>query len=920
MNGRGRVQLSAWTVEINMGSWQRECLYLCATGLPPGTIGLPPGTPSARAATPRAAVSTAVDAVWAEVAPLDGYGQDTMGDVRMRLSAALDWLEEHLQRLPTSPDALPRSRDALPGVPSLRWGAELLVAKLAARGAGMPLGVWLGGRADTCVPTAGLILRGDTPLSGATTAEPQRVVKLKIGPYADPEDAARIRELAAARADIRIRLDANRNGSPASLLRLLESIQDIGHCIDFIEEPFPVGESIPAELGFALAADETLREASWASVDPLAALPSGSSATLLSRADVWIIKPSLHGGLTEVLDCLEAARSAGRRVVWSSAWESGVGMADLREVASLWPDEAAGFGTQHLMPHQVTEPESTTPAVCPVAFMATHAPDRVAIRLADHVLTYGEFHERISGAAARLAHMQLPAGAAVAARADRSTAFCEVLFAAMRLGLRLLPVNTRLPEHAQEELVAKAGAVWVGARALHRPESFARRRAKPKAGLEHMTASMEHVTAGPEHMAAGGAVLVATSGSTGAPRTVILDWARMLGHARLVNTRTGFTATHSWAWSLPPWHVGGLAIPVRCAVAGGTLVADEWEGVRGGGSDDGYGDDGYGDGIGATHGSMVPTQLDRLLRKGAAPMTCMLLGGGPVPQELLRRAVNAGLPIRTTWGMTEAGSMISCSEVWTQKDVAGLVKGAAPRVQGAAPRVQGAVPPVHAGVPLPGIRVTTLEGGAGKRLEVHSPWAARAHDHLVTSDAGYVDAEGRIVVEGRLDRVFISGGENIDPAVIEQALVALPGVESARVVGIPHAEFGHRPIAFVRRRAATGEGSSLGGDASGEAATSEGSSLGGDASGEAVTGGGRSLGGGEASGEAATSEGSSLGGDASGEAVTGEAVTGEELRRRLRASLPGYMIPDVIYEEPTLPEGRVKWTEQELVTWAERRR
>ena len=68
---------------------------------------------------------------------------------------------------------------------------------------------------------------------------------------------------------------------------------------------------------------------------------------------------------------------------------------------------------------------------------------------------------------------------------------------------------------------------------------------------------------------------------------------------------------------------------------------------------------------------------------------------------------------------------------------------------------------------------------------------------FATGDRGYFDDEQRLVVLGRRDNQFISGGENIYPEEIERALLSLPGVHQAVVVDIPNSEYGRRPVAFV---------------------------------------------------------------------------------------------------------------------------
>ncbi|MEU8637044.1 AMP-binding protein [Amycolatopsis sp. NPDC048633] len=74
---------------------------------------------------------------------------------------------------------------------------------------------------------------------------------------------------------------------------------------------------------------------------------------------------------------------------------------------------------------------------------------------------------------------------------------------------------------------------------------------------------------------------------------------------------------------------------------------------------------------------------------------------------------------------------------------------------------------------------------------------ARAADLMATGDVGYLDAAGRLFVTGRADEMIVSGGENVFPRPVEEALVALPGVHDAAVVGVADAEWGQRLAAYV---------------------------------------------------------------------------------------------------------------------------
>jgi O-succinylbenzoic acid--CoA ligase len=96
------------------------------------------------------------------------------------------------------------------------------------------------------------------------------------------------------------------------------------------------------------------------------------------------------------------------------------------------------------------------------------------------------------------------------------------------------------------------------------------------------------------------------------------------------------------------------------------------------------------------------------------------------------------------------------------------------------------------------VRGRTLFAGYVDGEAVSRPVDSNGWFH--TGDRGGLDDEGRLIVRGRLDNVFISGGENVQPEEIERALLALPDVHEAIVVPVPNEEFGRRPVAFVRLR------------------------------------------------------------------------------------------------------------------------
>jgi O-succinylbenzoic acid--CoA ligase len=187
---------------------------------------------------------------------------------------------------------------------------------------------------------------------------------------------------------------------------------------------------------------------------------------------------------------------------------------------------------------------------------------------------------------------------------------------------------------------------------------------------------------------------------------------------------------------------------------------------------------------GATHVSLVAPQLARLLDDPLpvpAGLKAVMLGGGPSPQALHDRAITRGIPLYATYGMTE-----TCSQIATGRRSLG---DAATLAGPPLPSVSLSIAPETNEILVDGPTLARGEFIDGALVPLARPYHTR--------DAGFFDERGRLHVVGRLDAMFISGGKNIHPEMIERALCALGGVRSACVVGVPHEKWGTRPVAFV---------------------------------------------------------------------------------------------------------------------------
>ena len=286
-------------------------------------------------------------------------------------------------------------------------------------------------------------------------------------------------------------------------------------------------------------------------------------------------------------------------------------------------------------------------------------------------------------------------------------------------------------------------------------------------------------------VAEGTAVIVGTSGSTGAPKGVELSAAALVHSARASLARLGARPGERWLCCLPGAYIAAIGVLVRSLV-GGTdpVLADRADARTVAAS-------------GCAHVSLVPTQLRRLLDVDkATPLAgfrSVLLGGAAAPDGLLEAARAAKVPVVTTYGMTE-----TCGGC------------------------------VYDGVPLDGVRVEIRDdaGDGGGRIWIGGPvlfsgyrpggpggYGGAGSPPMIggsrgvappddtswfrTGDLGYLDASGRLVVRGRADDVINTGGYKVVPGEVAAALSTCPGVSDVAVVGQPDPEWGERVIAVV---------------------------------------------------------------------------------------------------------------------------
>ncbi|EKS9201827.1 o-succinylbenzoate--CoA ligase [Enterobacter cloacae] len=380
--------------------------------------------------------------------------------------------------------------------------------------------------------------------------------------------------------------------------------------------------------------------------------------------------------------------------------------------------------------------------------------DKPALRLNDEVLSWQQLCTRIDNLAAGFHQQGVEADDGVLLLAHNHPQTLLAWLALLQCGARILPVNPQLPHPLLEVLL---------------PQMTLRFALVLDGHYDGLAALSMHAPSGeyrvawqPERLAS----MTLTSGSTGLPKAAVHTCGAHLASAEGVLALMPYGDDDDWLLSLPLFHVSGQGILWRWLQAGARLTVREKQPLEQALQ-------------GCTHASLVPTQLWRLLNTHQRiALKAVLLGGAAIPVELTQQARAQGISTFCGYGLTEFASTVCAKEADGELDVGSALPGREVQV------VNGEV-----WIKAQSMASGYWRDGALLPLTNSEGWFA-------TRDRGELH-DGRLTILGRMDNLFFSGGEGIQPESLERIIATHPHISQVFIVPLNDAEFGQRPVAVV---------------------------------------------------------------------------------------------------------------------------
>jgi len=420
------------------------------------------------------------------------------------------------------------------------------------------------------------------------------------------------------------------------------------------------------------------------------------------------------------------------------------------------------------------------------------SPGAIAIRFGGEDISYAQLARRVTRAAAALTGLGVRRGAAVAYLGLNHPLVLVLLFACARLGAMLTPLNWRLAPREHARVLADCPPRVLFVEPAFAAHAAAIKGATPATGLSVLD---EDGAGSPacEGDEDSPLLLCYTSGSTGAPKGVVLTQRAILWNALNSAHMHDLTSQDRVLTTLPLFHVGGMNIQTTPALHAGasvtlhakfdpeaTLEVIERERI--------------------TLTVLVPAQLTALMalprwkRADLSSLRVISTGSTIVSEAFVRKVSECGVPVIQVYGSTETCPIATYGRAADALRKAG----------------SAGAPALHCELKVVDTDGAELPPGGNGEILVRGPnvatgyWNAPAETARAfvdgwfrSGDVGHFDDEGHLYVVARKNDMIISGGENIYPAEVENVLLECPAIEEACVVGRPDERWGEAVVAAV---------------------------------------------------------------------------------------------------------------------------
>ncbi len=393
-------------------------------------------------------------------------------------------------------------------------------------------------------------------------------------------------------------------------------------------------------------------------------------------------------------------------------------------------------------------------------FRVKHNPDSVVIIDSERTYTYSQLNLLVNDILNNLKELQIKPKERIAIIPAQNVKFIALVFALWKMDLVPVLLNGRWTEQERVKAIKLTGArllIFPGNNPLEIQKNSIKRE--------------EKLTEFNQSLLQDAAVIIFTSGTTAFPKGVVISFKNLYHNAILTQKSIRISARESWLVSLPFYHIGGFAILTRSLILNNVIILTSnfsnkelFTSIEK---------------FKPNFISLVPTQLKALLNEGFSYRNYIkgiLLGGSRAPNKLIESAIKKGLTLIKVYGSTETTSFIaaiSSRSKYFNYSVAGRV------IQPVKIKIQNGQIIVNS---------PTVANGYYNMPEQTADNFSR--NEFKTADIGEIKGNNLLYVYGRRDEVIISGGENINPSEVTEALLSLGFIKDAFVFALKDSYWG----------------------------------------------------------------------------------------------------------------------------------